>query len=174
MNAGEISRLLNLHASTRNTFKGVFSSDTVPSFENITSKPAGIIINTDPSYLPGRHWVAAFFPYSGIPEYFDTRGFDVPDDKGFQDMIGDHYIYNSKMLQFPLSATCGQHCMNFIYERSKGLTYSAIIKSYDLKNTEQNDIKINRKIEQVFATDQKVIDLDLLTKQIGRQLHLSL
>ena len=52
-------------------FKGTFSCDAIPKIKY--KQPIAIIINTDPSYKPGEHWVALFIN-NNIAEYFDSFG----------------------------------------------------------------------------------------------------
>ena len=64
------------------TFLGVFPIDMLPI---IKKYPASAIINTDPSYMSGEHWIAfyidtakrcVFFDsYGGVPSTFDISGY---------------------------------------------------------------------------------------------------
>ena len=36
------------------------------------SYPSSFVINLDPSYRPGSHWVAVYFDKNGVAEYFDS------------------------------------------------------------------------------------------------------
>ena len=36
------------------------------------SCPSSFVINLDPSYKPGSHWVAVYFDRNGVGEYFDS------------------------------------------------------------------------------------------------------
>ena len=52
MNTEDIEHLLNY---CKPFFLGVFASDELPS------NPRGVLIsNTDPSHLPGTHWIAIY------------------------------------------------------------------------------------------------------------------
>ena len=62
--------------------------------------------------------------------------------------------------------------MNYIYERCKGLDFPAILRRYNLTDLLQNDITINRKIEQTFQTNVDVFDFNFLGNQVARELAL--
>ena len=72
MNTHEIENLLR-HL---NGYIGTFSADSIPKLK-LTSKSKSFICNTDPSYLPGRHWIAMNMYKKGkknILEVFDSYG----------------------------------------------------------------------------------------------------
>ena len=165
-----LTRLLNLHPITREAFHGVFAFDTVPI--KIRHKPWAIIFNEDTSNKSGSHWIAAFCPAEGAGEYFDTRGFP-PHIKGSKifKLMGTNCVYNSLLVQNPLTSVCGQHCLYFIFQRCKGVEFKNILSVYNLANTLQNDENINTFVEQTFHTDQDVLDLGFLKQQISRQLN---
>ena len=52
-------------------FKGVYPLDKLP---DIIKLPINIIINTDPSYMPGEHWVSLSINKDCYGEYFDSLG----------------------------------------------------------------------------------------------------
>ena len=55
------------------TFQGVHAADQIP-FQKLHKLPAwSIIMNTDPHYKPGQHWVAAM-KKNGICYFFDSYG----------------------------------------------------------------------------------------------------
>src|SRR5215469_14145104 len=79
-------------------FKGVFPCDKLPE---ISSYPACLVANTDPSYQAGEHWVCMFFDETGRGEYFDSFGYaplKVPLFKHFTDN-GYKYECNKDVLQ---------------------------------------------------------------------------
>ena len=65
MNTEEIDRILRRLCAR--DFDGVFSVDNLPD------RPRLLVCNTDPSYRPGRHWVAICVK-DGRGEYFDSFG----------------------------------------------------------------------------------------------------
>ena len=90
MNNIEIGLALSNNPVTKATFKGTFSSDTVPLvFFNL---PGACIINTAPSEEPGKHWVAIYQPCGGKPEFFDSFGKQAEFYKLDLPMLTDGYI----------------------------------------------------------------------------------
>ena len=50
---------------------GVYPSDTAPMR---WTKPAAIVVNTDPHTKPGSHWIAMYLNNLGHCIYFDSYG----------------------------------------------------------------------------------------------------
>jgi len=65
MNTGEIERVLRRVCGKN--FDGVFSADTLPEKQHL------LVVNTDASHSPGRHWVCMWLK-NGYGEYFDSFG----------------------------------------------------------------------------------------------------
>lgn len=122
---------------------GVLPVDKLPKKK---SSKNCFIINTDPSFLPGKHWIAVFIPSNGLPEFFDSFG-KTPsfysetllnflleqNNKGF--------VYNCAHLQPSHSSTCGLFCLYFLYYRIRGFNFNKILERFG-KNLEQNDLLV--------------------------------
>lgn len=67
-----IQNIMDRDPLVKDIFKGVFACDMLPRL--IIEKPASLIINLDPHYEPGSHWVAAHFPREGFALFFDSFG----------------------------------------------------------------------------------------------------
>ena len=75
MDTDELECILASDYYTNFTNGGVLAFDQLP--RQIDSLPRLFIVNTDPSSLPGRHWVVIYFPNEEckeIAEYFDPLG----------------------------------------------------------------------------------------------------
>ena len=75
METSDIVRALSKDAYTRwlvcDVFDGVHAADQLHS---PLKHPTSMVVNTDPSWKQGRHWVAIYLPNSGSLEYFDSFG----------------------------------------------------------------------------------------------------
>lgn len=163
MNNREISRILRSHPTIHNDFNGVFPGDMLPT----DRRPGFYVANTDPHNLPGKHWVAFYIPQNGVMEYWDSYGFEPPDI--FQTFLTDTFKRSRKFIQHPLSSTCGQYCIFYILQRHKGYTLQEIV-SYFSVNTLENDIIVNKAIEENFCVDLDIFDYSFICKQICQSL----
>lgn len=96
-------------------FLGVHPSDSLAHLR--VSPPASLIVNLDPHYLPGSHWVAIFIPRYGHAAYFDSLGmYPMIDDIIFflDTNSRDGWCFNPYMYQDLRSVYCGYYAMAFI------------------------------------------------------------
>ena len=113
-------------------FIGTFPSDQLPKPRK---RPYCFVANTDNSHGMGKHWIAFYFSPNQI-EVYDTYGRDLMPQ--FKHYIGKQkYICNKKILQSVNSTVCGQHCIYFLYHRSRGKSLKQI--SGQFKDPLEND-----------------------------------
>lgn len=106
---------IDRYLSKYDQFKGVYAIDLLPRY--ILQKPAGIVINLDPSWLTGSHWTALFIPEYGPSIYFDSFGNRPPETVlSFSKRHNKNYglTYNSNIYQGDLSIKCGYYCILFL------------------------------------------------------------
>jgi hypothetical protein len=102
----------NLHAK-------VISSDQL-----LITGTEHYIVNSDPSNMPGRHWMCIF--NSNPVEFFDPLGYN-PSHYGFEDKLSKYFVYNNIRLQGSSSLLCGEFCIFYLYFRRKGFVMDDII-----------------------------------------------
>ena len=166
MNTRDILSSLRNHPLTRNVFKGVYSANTLPNIRREKSKEAkAYVFNLDPSYLPGSHWVAVYSNRKGI-EYFDSYGLPPSTDR-IRRLLGSRCKYNTKRLQSFYTTVCGQYCLYFIWKRCHGQSMETILQSFG-ENTTLNDLIVNSTVNNVFETEERLVDWGLLSRQTAK------
>ena len=105
-----IEKVLKNHPKTQKNFQGVYSIDQLPKKKNFSNKKTFLVVNIDPSYKRGSHWVALMIDKNGKNIYFDSYGLP-PQKYIFKKYLGKNYTYSKKQVQHPLSTTCGQWCI---------------------------------------------------------------
>ena len=93
------------------------------------------IMNTDPSHLPGRHWVAIYSPTNGPIEFVDSLGYSP---EHYQINQWSSYKYNCRRLQPYQSNFCAFYCLYFIINRCNGLTLEQIMNEFG-EDLHEND-----------------------------------
>ena len=102
-----INKILLSNKVTKDSFIGVFSSDTLPS----DSQTGYYVVNLDMSQQPSSHWIATKISKSKCKnEYFDSYGLGPP-TVCFKKFMKYNYVYNCKRLQHSLSTSCAQWCI---------------------------------------------------------------
>ena len=121
-------------------FKGVFPCDELPYHQNL---PLNIIVNTDPSYKPGTHWICISIKKNGEGFYFDSFGLP-PLKKEIVDFLVTkckRWRFNQVSLQNITSKTCGHYCVLFIIFKCQNLTNENFISQFK-DDTIENDKKM--------------------------------
>ena len=119
-------------------FKGVFANDQLPFA--LWEKPFGIVINLDPSWKYGSHWVAVFAPTYGPGLYFDTFGTEPQNSilSFIERNCKNGYKFNHSIYQGDLSIKCGHYCILFLESCFTKINFP-LIKC----NTKLNEFIIN-------------------------------
>jgi len=139
MNDKDISKVMRSFPAAKNKFCGVFAAENIP--DKRRRLPYCFIANTDPSWMPGQHWVAVYVSPSRTVEYFDSFG-RRPMTPKMKEFCGRNYIFNANTLQSPLSPFCGQYCIYFLHERCRGKSFKNIMNFYN-RNLYSNDMFVN-------------------------------
>ena len=119
-------------------FRGVFAVDQLPKFP----KKGLYIANTHPSNKVGEHWVLYFIPQAGCYEFFDTFG------RKPKERWQGKWLYNTRIIQSPLSTACGYHVLAFAYLRRKH-SFRKILSLYG-NNLVENDNFVKYIVKQVY------------------------
>lgn len=126
MNTSDINTQLNY----LDCFIGTFSRDYIP--RKVSKLPAALVVNTDPHYRPGQHWVAIYIDKNGNGDYFDSYGMP-PLYKEIKEFLEDNcnrWCYSTQMLQNIIAVTCGAYCVFYIKLRCLGYTHCDFIKLF--------------------------------------------
>lgn len=98
-------------------FDGIYSID---NFTNKLKNKHFIIINTDISSGPGKHWFCVVKVHNVI-ECFDSLGIKEQQKKllcdHFSVFNNTHIIFNTTQVQSYSSVSCGQFVLYFLFER---------------------------------------------------------
>lgn len=124
MNSHEIAQAFRGNKS----FLGVYAIDTIPKRIPFGK---GLILNLDYSYEPGTHWVGLY--KSVILEYFDSYGKAPPTNLNIREPI----LYNKKVIQDPVSISCGKFAVYFVRKRIEGESF------YNIQNSWSNNLIFN-------------------------------
>ena len=106
---------LSSHDVTAKHFDGVFALDEVA---HIRRRPRLIVMNTDPSWKKGQHWIVIFFPSDGKSvEVFDslgTAGKTYPKEMmRFLWRFAPLVKLSRKRVQPADTSLCGLYCLYF-------------------------------------------------------------
>ena len=134
---------------------GVFARDELPSKEELlqaqmqsVNRPFAFVFNNQPASEPGQHWLAIYgkaaplgggslaaatkFSAGGRGGlYIDVEIFDSYSMPPAAYSLHSHFKrishFSQHSLQSPSSALCGHYCLYFLFARSHGYSFPAII-----------------------------------------------
>jgi hypothetical protein len=170
MNTTELNSCLQQHGVVGKVALGVFAADNLP---DITSLPAAFIANTDDSTKGGQHWTAFYATKDGKLEYFDSYGlkpFERLHCKYIKKNFKNKYVHNKKRLQGPMSTTCGQYALAFIYHRCLGISLKDFVGLFDKNAQHENDHLVKEIIEYYFDYSNPIFPnskLNQICKALG-------
>ena len=171
----QIDAILRRSSKTKNFFKGVYSSDTLP---NINDLPSCLVLNVDEKHEPGSHWTAIYLDVNGRGEYFDSYGLP-PLSKHvvkFMETYSKPWTFNERQLQNAITTMCGPYTIFFLLYRCKyGLPMKETIqKMFPDEHAPliQNDMKIQHSMKKRFGLFIPLIELDFVQQQMMRSKYL--
>ena len=115
MNTGQLEHALRTNQLTSKLFRAVVAADRLSTSVN---QQGTYVVNTDPHYLPGQHWVVLHFTSDHVV-YFDPMG--TPIAKHLLDQLRSSGTFSEKTLQHVVTRriqglrhTCGFYCAYYI------------------------------------------------------------
>lgn len=144
---------LNQMMATYPGFLGTFPIDEIPYDKLNKNQLFSFIVNMEPSYKSGSHWVAVFNPSepkNNYVDYWDSFGI-VPPTQIQQLKKLKPIMYNTSPIQNIKSTACGYYAVYFLKERYKGRKYLDIVYDFNQKfNTFENEKKIEAKRDKLI------------------------
>ena len=113
----------------------------------IETYPFVVILNLDTSNQPGSHWTAIYSedcPSKSCPaDYFCSFATEIPVavKKIFNECFGCDGVVKATVLPYqdPYSVSCGLWCLDFILNRSWGVTTEHYLFQFDAIDTRLNE-----------------------------------
>lgn len=147
----------------RASFLGVVPCDHLP--RDIRHVPAMLVVNTEPSNAAGAHWLAIYITAERQGYFFDSYGnpptyseFPVSIQQ-FLDHSCSDVVYSTQQIQDHLSTACGQHCLFFLFNMQKGVSYHKFLRMFGA-NLPRNDKKVYDFVSSVkpsFCNEHELI-----------------
>ena len=128
-------------------FKGVYSINEIPKIP--VSDVMGFIMNLDPSYKPGSHWVAVYIDtkHDKSLEYYDSYADEPPKQfmkninvliKKLNPSVYLKFKVNRIVHQRANSSNCGWFAMKFLLDRFMGIPFKDCTGYSDILRSERN------------------------------------
>lgn len=126
----------------------VSAYNTLPVY---ISKPALIVVNQDPDFMPGSHWMAVYFDKYNFAYFFDSFGRRPSGNiLRFIRKNSSMFSYNSKQIQSITSTVCGQYCLLFLLNYVMGNTVDDFLNMFS-SQYENNDLLCSNLFYSIFS-----------------------
>ena len=122
-------------------YRGIYACDQLP---HVSVRPSVIVVNTDPSNRPGRHWICMFFHEDGHGEFFDSFG--LPPKLVFERYMNKYCIswtFNKKQMQSLVSRFCENYCIWYCMMKFRKFTLNELVRVMS-RDTGLNDFLVHR------------------------------
>ena len=130
MYSHQISDILNNDEYARKTFIGVFSADELNTLKPPRKRRFGLVVNTDPSNQPGRHWQSIFIDKGECNFFCSLDEQPTPDILKF--MRKYRRVTCNRNRQQKLSeVTCGGYCVFIQAMMARGYSFKTLCTIFD-------------------------------------------
>lgn len=160
-----LTRILTKDPYCCKSLYGVLASNHLPY--SVNKLPCCFVVNTDPSWKSGTHWLALYIDENRKVEFFDSYGQKLesyPFLYSFVQRVSTEWKFNNKQLQGSLSSTCGQFCIYFLFWRTRGIRFDKILKSF-ATSVDTNDILVTSFVNMVSDDKTRIYDVDYVVNQ---------
>lgn len=145
---------------------GVFPADQIPRKWH---KPSAFVLNTDPSFKPGSHWVALYVEKNGSGWYLDSYGFPCMIEEHLKSIKNNcrNFRYNTVQLQSDNSSVCGHFCILFLHFMSCGYSMDDFVRIFS-SNLSQNDRIVRNYVSSLKRKTSNTIGQIEYVRYLGR------
>jgi len=174
MDSSQMEDIIADFPELNNHFGGVFARDELSKIlKSSIEKPLYFIVNFDPSYKSGTHWICIKLDPTKQNYYFDSYG-NPPFHPEMLRFLSSNYEYNKFQLQYPLTTSCGQWCIYFMFHDYCGFDEKKIFDKFVA--TEEcllhNDHRMNEFLETICERKFNVTNKKFLgRKQIAKMMR---
>ena len=142
MNSKQLEHVLLLDNKIKENYIGIYPINELIEFKK---SECLMIVNLDPSYMPGSHWVVLYKKNNQVVEYFDSVG-NKPKNSIINHLFAQNLtcIYNNKRVQDYNTNTCGLYCLFYSYYGCRNCNLNDIIHCFS------NNLKRNESIVKQF------------------------
>ena len=143
MNTNTIEEIFLMDEEIRKHFLGIYPIDMIPSLIKVGSI---VVVNLDPSFKRGSHWVVLYLRDKNMVEHFDSLG-KKPKNEILSCLFYNNQkcIYNTERIQDYNTNTCGLFCLFYSFYACRLCNMKNIISCFN------DNLKSNEKIVKTFT-----------------------
>jgi len=150
MNTNQLRNAAMTDPLLKQYFGDVYACDQLPKI----AEHRAYIVNLDDSTKSGSHWVAIWLvPDRREAYYYDSYGLKPANVHIIRFLKRNSMFkkYNDKILQSHCAATCGQHCLYFLWHCVRGFPPLHVLTHFNEKKRTDNDMRVTIFVRREFA-----------------------
>ena len=166
LNNVQLDHLATADAILKPYFYATVASDRLPR-RPIKKEPRGYIVNTDPHYRVGRHWLVLWTHSGNVCEVMDSYALPLESyetTEPLQDWLKSqlkYIIYNGQALQSMYSKSCGDYALFYLKDRARGQSMNEFLRRFSKHDYVNNDHKVGQMLQKLI---QKELEWDQVFK----------
>ena len=154
----QLDHLATADAILKLYFYGTVACDRLQSHP-IKTEPPEYIVNTDPHYRGGRHWLALWTPSRDVCEVMDSYALPLESyasTEPLQDWLKSqwkHVIYSEQSLQSIYSKSCGDYALFYLKDRARGQSMNEFLRRFLKHHYVNNDHKVGQMLKKLIEKE---------------------
>ncbi|EGT43094.1 hypothetical protein CAEBREN_30233 [Caenorhabditis brenneri] len=147
MDSVQISNILSNDRFAKKTFIGVYSADELQRLKPL-KKRFGLIVNTDESNQPGRHWQSIFVDESSTCHFFCSLD-ETPTPLIYEFMQRYKRIVSNRNRHQKLDeVTCGGYCIFIQAMMARGYQFTTLCDIFE--QIENDDVFVRSYLKDTY------------------------
>lgn len=159
LSTSDLNQLARHHPTLAPYFVATLPSDLLPPPRRLTT-PCGLIVNTDTSDLPGRHWLGLWLTSDGRCEVLDRFALNLdvyettrPLQKWLKQF--KHVTYNRQSLQSVADQSCGDYALMFLVAKSQDKPMWQFLQLFSKHDYVSNDDKVGKWLNKLIVKERE-------------------
>ena len=158
LNTDQLDQLALHHPTLASFYEGALPCDSLPPPDKV-SHPRGMIVNTDPASMGGRHWLGVWID-GNTCEIFDSFALDLELYETTAPLIKwlkqfKYVTRNGRCVQSIYDQSCGGYALMFLVAKSQGEKMSQFEKNFFKTNYVMNDKKVGRFVRDLIGKERR-------------------
>ena len=145
----------------RNAFVGTMACDQLPEHPEKLDRRA-YIVNTDPSHLPGQHWLGVWTEHDTC-EVLDSYGLPFSHYEHLKPFIAwlnkwSCVRRNDAPIQPIKTASCGDYALVYLMYKARGKSTEEFLELFSEHDLVSNDDKVGDILEDIVKNEIKAFE----------------
>lgn len=159
LNSDQLNQLALHHPTLAPHYQGALPCDQLPDPTRLPT-PFGFIVNTDPSDLPGRHWLGVWVASPQRVEWYDSFGLELPLYETTAPLLRwlrrfKFTVRNGRAAQNIYDQSCGGYALMFLVAKSQGESLTTFQARFAPHDYVGNDHRVAQFVHDLILKERR-------------------